>query len=73
MIEGMPGAIRFVSDILAGKPGPLGCKQVEQSDYTMRAARQGLTFTGILGIGMAYMGLPVGPSFLTSWITKFPD
>jgi hypothetical protein len=73
MIEGMPGAIRFASDILEGKPGPQGCKEVQQSEYTLRGSRQGLTFTGILGIGLAYMGMPVGPNLFTSWITQFPD
>jgi hypothetical protein len=45
---------------------------MEMSEESVRAAREGVTFAGLLGIGLAYMGLPVGPTSLQAWATQMP-
>ena len=69
----MPGAMRWISDRFEQKIPPQGCKTMDMSTESVKGARQGLTFTGMLGVGMASLGLPVGPNVLVNWITKFPD
>ena len=60
-------------DRFDGKPPLVGCKTVDESTETIRAAKQGVTFIGLLGIGLSFLGSPVGPNLWLNWATKFPD
>jgi hypothetical protein len=65
--------MRWIMDRFEGKPPLVGCKMVDESDESIRAAKQGVTFIGLLGIGLSFLGLPVGPNSYLSWATKFPE
>jgi hypothetical protein len=65
--------MRWIIDRFEGKPTLPGCKTMEETPESYLAARQGVTFTGLLGIGLAFLGIPIGPNPFLSWITKFPS
>jgi len=73
MVQGLPGAMRWIMDRFDGKPPLVGCKIVDESAESIRAAKQGITFIGLLGIGLSFLGSPVGPNSWLNWATKFPD
>jgi hypothetical protein len=73
MVEGMPGAMRWVADRQAGKPIKTGCHNVTRSDESATSGRQGMLFKGLLDVAAGYFGLPMGPNSLTNFLTKFPE
>jgi hypothetical protein len=65
--------MRWAADRFAGRPTSKGCKTMEMSEESVRAAREGVTFAGLLGVGLAFLGLPIGPTTFQSWATKMSD
>lgn len=72
MIMGMPGAMRWAADRFEGKPTIKGCTNQTQSPESIKAARQGMIFTGIFGIGLGMLNQSVGPNFLSGALTTWP-
>jgi hypothetical protein len=72
MLEGMPGAMRWVQDRMLHKPVLDGCSNATRSEESIRADKQGLTYTGLIGIALSYAGLNTGPSSTKNFLTKFP-
>ncbi len=43
-----------------------------QTEESRLASKQGFFYTGFLGIGLAALGVEVGPSPWTAWLSEFP-
>jgi len=72
MLEGMPGAMRWVQDRMLGKPVLNGCSNASRSEESIRADKQGITYTGLIGLVLSYVGTNTGPSSVKNFLTKFP-
>lgn len=73
MVDGLPGAMRWLMDRHEGKPITPGCKTYHRTPESELATKQGLMITGLLANAIAYLGVPIGPSSWTAWISMFPN
>jgi hypothetical protein len=69
----MAGAMRWVADRHLKKPLQPGCTNVTESAESALGARQGITFRGLFDVALGAFGLPVGPSWMTNFMSKFPQ
>jgi hypothetical protein len=57
---------------MEGKPVLNGCSNATRSEESIRADKQGLTYTGLIGVALSYAGMNTGTGSVKNWLTKFP-
>jgi hypothetical protein len=73
MVAGLPGAMRWLVDRHNEKPITYkGCQNMTQTEESKLAAKQGLLYIGLLGNALGWLGVDVGPSPWTAWLSQFP-